>query len=177
MKHSSAPGMVLFVWLATIASSAGLPALANDRIDLWGGVVFFCGPPIPEQRWGAEACAIAQQAAEDQAKTFGLPIVAVPADRAGLAGGPTTGQAEFDWGNALRLMVRFDRTQSESYPWSMTIQVYDHPADADGARLESRFRTVSRQDATLVDGSELEGTRDVAPLLVGGLLEQLFKEK
>lgn len=168
--------------LAALAAWAALPVLwsgnaayANDGLDRWGGVVLFCAYPIPTQPWGDEACSLVEEEAAKQASSLGVPIVSVPAAQAGLAGGPQDQAPPFDWGKALRLLVKFDRTQSASYPWSMTLMFYDHPADAAGERAEGRYQILFQQSATLLDGQELQGVRDVGPPLLGGSLEQFFK--
>ncbi|CAN0538597.1 unnamed protein product [Scytosiphon promiscuus] len=54
---------------------------------------------------------------------------------------------------------------------------YDHPADANGDRLEGRWQAVYQQSATLLDGQELKGTKDTAPLILNGALGRLFADK
>jgi hypothetical protein len=152
------------------------PSFANDGLDRWGGIVFFCGAPIPAQPWGPEACAAAQAAAETKAAELGVPIATVDAGRAGITGGPESSSPAFEWGKALRLLANFEKSQSASYPWNMMLLLYDHPADANGERLESRYQVIFQQSVSLVDGDELKGVHDTAPQLVGGYLDQLFKQ-
>lgn len=165
----------LAVWATLPVPWAGMAAHAEDGLDRWGGVVLFCAYPIPTQPWGDAACSLVEEEATRQASSLGIPIVSVPAARAGLSGGPEGQAPPFDWGKALRLLVKFDQTQSASYPWSMAILIYDHPADAAGERAEDRYQILFQQSAALLDGLELQGTRDVGPALLGGSLKQLFQ--
>ncbi|MGE3628008.1 MAG: hypothetical protein AB7G34_16735, partial [Hyphomicrobiales bacterium] len=88
--------------------------------------------------------------------------------------GPESGTVPFSWAKALRLLARYDRTKSDSYPWGLTLMFYDHPADANGAHLEKRWQAVHQQTATLLEGQELKGTKETAPPILKGTLSHLF---
>lgn len=162
--------------VATVAASLALPgsAVANPGIDRWGGIVFFCSPPIPAKDWGTDACAFLAEEAARQAAAQNVPLVAVSAAAAGLTGGPEGGKPSFPWPKALRLLAKYDGTASASYPWSLTFVFYEYPADAGGEHAENRWQAVYQQSATLLDGQELEGTRQTAPVILDGGLQHLF---
>lgn len=166
----------LLAAISTLAASlASLgSAVANPGIDRWGGVVFFCSPPIPAQDWGTDACAFLAEEAARQAAALNVPLVGVSAAAAGLTGGPEGGKPSFPWPKALRLLAKYDGTASASYPWSLTFVFYEYPADAGGEHAENRWQAVYQQSATLLDGQELEGTRQTAPVILDGGLQHLF---
>lgn len=167
----------LTVAVVAISSLSSGPALANPGLDRWGGIVFLCSPPIPAQNWGEDACAFLAEEAARQAQALNVPLISAPPERAGVSGGPENGTPPFIWAKALRMLARYDSTGTAFYSWGMTVMLYDHPADANGEYLESRWQFVFQQGATLLEGQELKGTKETAPLIFNGLLSHLFADK
>lgn len=176
-KHTYPVAMFAGIAAAAISLASPSAAFANSGQDRWGGIVFFCSPPIPAQSWGVDACAFVAEEAAKKAAELNLPLVDVAPDKAGIAGGPDDGVAPFPWPKALRLLAKYDATISSSYPWSLTLVFYEYPADANGEYAENRWQAVYQQSATLLDGKEFEGTKETSPIILNGTLDRLFGGK
>ena len=173
--------IVRIAFAASVLGSAivAAPALAQETgqpgkrlMDLWSGIVFFCGSD-PALAWSGEACAGIGTEAIRQAEAAGVGLVVLQASGDPEQTEKLAAAAGFDGGKALYMLATF---KGPSAPGGLSNLDFlgqyraESPPGATGERWQNTFM----QGSVLDPGATARDAEEVARIVMEGFFEAVL---